>query len=115
MLYARCFSCRMVVPLWCSGRFMPHMPQPVAATPMGACCPACGVLPPVFVCGFCWAQQILVLPGTQPFASPVPGQSQPMAYTVTAPPNAPEKKLLAEFAKSLGEGLVKGIAQVVSN
>jgi hypothetical protein len=37
-----------------------------------------------------------------------------MAYTVTAPPNAPEKKLLAEFAKSLGEGLDEGVAQVVS-
>jgi hypothetical protein len=81
---------------------------------MGACCPACGVLPPVFVCGFCWAQQILVLPGTQPFASPVPGQGQQMAYTVTAPQNASEKKVLAAF-KGLGEGLVKGIAQVVSN
>jgi hypothetical protein len=81
---------------------------------MGACCPACGVLPPVFVCGFCWAQQILVLPGTQPFASPVPGQGQQMAYTVTAPQNASEKKVLAAF-KGLGEGLVQGIAQVVSN
>jgi hypothetical protein len=47
-------------------------------------------------------------------ASPVPGQGQPMAYTVTAPPNAPEKKLLAEFGKSFGEGLVKGLAQVIS-
>lgn len=116
VLYARCGFCGAIVPLWCSGRFMPHVPVPVAATPMGACCSVCGVLPPVFTCGFCWGQQLLVLSGAQLPASPVPGANQKFAPVIQAQPGASENALqtgFEQFVKSVAGELGKGVGQAI--
>jgi hypothetical protein len=113
VLYARCAFCGAIVPLYCSGRFMPHMPVPVVATPMGATCSTCGVLPPVFTCGFCWGQQLLYLPG----ASAAPQMGQNYAAVVQAQPGASDsalKGLFKEFGKGVGGELVKGLTQAMS-
>lgn len=70
MLYAGCSCCGAIVPLWCSGQFMPHMPTPAVRIPNGVGCPVCGPLPPIFTCGFCWTRQMLFLPGATPMAQP---------------------------------------------
>ena len=63
MLYARCAFCGYIAPLSCSGTFMPHPTTPVEATAMGATCPVCGPLPPVFTCPFFRHPVPLLLPG----------------------------------------------------
>jgi hypothetical protein len=76
----------------------------------------CGVLPPVFVCGFCGGQQLLVLPGAAPPAPAMPGANQAYAPVVQAQPNAPEHTLkgpLEKFAESFGTALGKGAVQAV--
>jgi hypothetical protein len=80
---------------------MPHMPVPVVATPMGAACQMCGVLPQIFTCGFCWTRQFLVLPG-----APVPAQ-QNLAPVVQAQQDAPPgavMQLLKQAAGGFGSG-----------
>lgn len=116
MLYARCGFCGAIVPLWCSGRFMPHMPVAVAATPMGAGCSMCGVLPPFFTCGYCWGQQLLVLPGATAPVSRVPGTSQNFAPVVQAQPGSSDRTLkrafdefTTRFAGKLGEGAAQAV------
>jgi hypothetical protein len=94
---------------------MPHMPVPVAATPMGPCCSACGVLPPVFTCGFCWGQQLLVLPGMAPPAA-MPGTQQAYAPVIHAQQNASDSTLKSGFSKlgeSFGSELGKAAAQAI--
>jgi len=116
MLYARCAFCGAIVPLWCSGRFMPHVPVPVAATQMGAFCSACGVLPPMFTCGFCWSQQLLVLPGAQPPAPAFAGAQQAYAPVVHAQQGASDvslKKLFGKFAESFVSEAGKGAANAM--
>jgi hypothetical protein len=108
VLYARCAFCGGIVPLWCAGSFMPHAPVAVAATPMGAYCSMCGVLPPMFACGFCGSQQYLVLPGMTPPAPAVPGMGQSYAPVVHEQPNAPKNVLvdaLEHAAKGFGEAM----------
>lgn len=112
MLYARCAFCGAIVPLWCSGQFMAHAPVPVAATPMGAACSMCGVLPPIFTCGFCWNRQFLLLPGAPPPAPAYPGATQSMAAVVQAPQNASDSVLRDAFTEFAGE-LGKGAAQAL--
>jgi hypothetical protein len=85
---------------------MPHMPMPVAATPMGAACQMCGVLPQIFTCGYCWTRQFLVLPG-----APVPAQ-QNLAPVVQAQQNASPgavMELLKEAAGKFGSGAAQQI------
>jgi hypothetical protein len=114
MLYARCAFCGAIVPLWCSGTFMPHMPMPVAATPAGPVCQACGVLPPVFTCGFCFGRQLLVLPGAQPPAPAFPGAQQTYAPVIQAQQGASESTLKKSFAK-FAEGFMNQAGQSAAN
>lgn len=117
MLYARCAYCGGIQPLWCSGLFMPHMPVPVAATPMGAACSACGVLPPVFTCGFCWGRQLLYLQGAPPPAPALPGANQAFAPVIHAPQGASEGTLkngFNELMRGVGGELGKGLVQAVT-
>jgi hypothetical protein len=109
VLYARCAFCGAIVPLWCSGQFMPHMPSPVAASPMGAYCSMCGVLSPVFTCGFCWGRQLLALPGAPTPAPAVPGTSPQHAQVVHAKSGASDKVLnkLFEVGGEIGKEAVR--------
>jgi hypothetical protein len=106
LLYAGCGNCGAVVPLWCSGQFMPHMPMPVVATPMGAACQMCGVLPQIFTCGNCWTRQFLVLPG-----APAPAQ-QNLAPVVQAQPNAAPGKVM-DLLKVAVDGFSTGAAKQI--
>ena len=110
MLYARCAFCGSVIPLMCSGSFMPHPPVYVAASPMGAFCSMCGVLPPYFMCMTCGTQQYLVLPGTRPPAMPA-GMSQNLAAVVQASPGQSQGSIsdvLGKIAAGLGKGAMEG-------
>ena len=118
MLYARCAFCGAIVPLWCSGRFMPHMPAAVAATPMGACCSMCGVLPPFFMCGFCGGQQLLLLPGAQPPAPVFPGAPRAFAPVVRAEQGASDsslKTLFMEFGKGFAGEFGKSVGHAAGS
>ena len=113
MLYARCGFCGGIVPLWCSGQFMPHMPIPVAASPMGPACMMGGVLPPIFTCGFCGGRQVLFLPGAPMPAPAFPGQTTNVAPVVQAQQNAPPHVLndmFKQLAGNIGTELGKGAA-----
>ena len=98
MLFTGCSCCRSIVPLYCGGQFVPHVPVPVGATPMGPCCNFCGLLAPVFVCTVCWTRQALYLPGSR-FAPPVgvPGLSQYVAPVVQAPMGTGQNQLSGLF------------------
>ncbi len=110
MLYAGCGFCGAIVPLWCSGQFMPHVPVAVAATPMGPTCSVCGILPPIFTCGFCWNRQFLVLPGA-PATAPLAGSSQNWAPVVQAQPGA-SQHVVMELLKEAAGGFGKEAAEV---
>jgi len=99
VLYARCGFCGGIAPLWCAGRFMPHVPAYVEATPMGAACPMCGVLPPVFTCMVCGNGQFLFLPGAPMPAPSFPGASQNFAPVIQAQPGASESVLTKAFGE----------------
>jgi len=58
MLYVGCGNCRSVVPLFCAGRFMPHVPLYLEGGPMGIFCGMCGPLPPIFTCMLCGVTQL---------------------------------------------------------
>jgi hypothetical protein len=113
MIYARCGNCTTVVPLWCSGQFMPHMPVAPVVTPHGAYCSMCGVLPPVFTCGYCWCRQFLMIQGAQLPAMQVgPGQS--VAAAIEAPAGASEnmlKKPFATFLENVASGVGTALGQ----
>jgi hypothetical protein len=101
VLYARCGNCGQIVPLWCSGQFMPHSPVPAVATPQGAYCSACGILPPIFMCGYCWCRQFLVVQGAQVPATQAIGPGQSVASAVQAPAGASPGMLKDAFAEFL--------------
>ena len=113
MLYVGCGFCRAIVPLWCSGQFMPHLPVLVVRGPMGVYCGMCGLLPPFFTCTFCWMRQMLFLPGIAVTPSAMsPGQNMTMAPVVQVQPGTPENlvpnfinELTAGFAKQFGSEL----------
>ena len=63
VLYVGCGNCRATIPLVCTGQFMPHIPLPIAASQAGVSCGFCGLLAPVFTCGYCWTSQALYVPG----------------------------------------------------
>ena len=117
MIYARCGNCATVVPLWCSGQFMPHMPVQPAATPHGAYCSVCGVLPPVFTCGRCWCRQYLMLEGAALPAMPAGGPGQSVASAVVAPEGAAPstlRSMLDAFLKSAAAQAGTGFGQQIS-
>jgi hypothetical protein len=107
VLYARCGNCAQIVPLWCTGQFMPHMPVAPVTTAHGAYCSMCGLLPPIFTCGFCWCRQYLVVQGAQNAAAPAIGPGQQTASAIQAPAGASPgmlKSSFAEFLKSFAGG-----------
>jgi len=106
VLYASCAACRGIQPLYCSGNFMPHMPMEVVPTPMGAACPNCGVIPQVFMCGFCGTPQYLLLPGVSTPTPAFAGSSQSYAAVVQAPAGASKSvvlDLVKEFVGGAGQ------------
>jgi hypothetical protein len=126
MLYVGCGSCRVIVPLWCAGQFLPHAPVLVAATPVGLYCNFCGSLPPIFTCTFCRTRQTLYLPGMA-FTPPrwVPGLTQYVAPVVQAQQGLGQNQLtgllknaamqfLKEVAGGFGEQLGQDAASAVS-
>src|SRR5215469_5869324 len=94
MLYVGCGNCRSIVQLICAGRFMPHMPTYVDAGPMGACCPYCGPMPPVFTCMQCGMTQMLYVAGSG-LAPPMMASGGPstIAPAVQAPQGASGSQL----------------------
>jgi hypothetical protein len=111
VLYASCAYCGFIQPLFCAGQFMPHMPLYVSATPMGAACPQCGPLPPVFMCR-CGFRQYLYLAGS----SPAPQQGYSYAVVVQAPQGASQQSLskavgdvVGKAATGLGRGAVEAM------
>ena len=93
---------------------MPHMPTYVDAGPMGACCPYCGPMPPVFTCMQCGMTQMLYVAGSG-FAPPMMASGGPstIAPAVQAPQGASGSQLtnllmsagksfLSEFAGHMG-------------
>ena len=112
MLYAGCSNCRSIVPLWCAGRFMPHMPAMVEPSPMGPYCAVDGPLPPIFTCMMCGMTQGLYVQGmSAPPSMPMGAQSL-VALAVQAPPNAPQgqvKGLVAQCASEFVKQFVGGV------
>lgn len=111
MLYARCAFCGYTAPLNCSGQFMPHPTMLVSLTAMGPTCPACGPLPPFFMCPN-MHQQYLYVPGY----SPAPQQGYAYAPVAQVQPGASDQSIQKELGKvavhlggKLGEGIVQGI------
>jgi hypothetical protein len=112
MLFAGCSSCRSVVPLYCGGRFMPHVPVPVEPTAMGPTCAWCGPLPPIFTCMVCGTVQGLYLPGMTVPPAQGAGIAPLVAPAVQAPQGASPaqvhgglKEVGLEFVRSFGKGL----------
>jgi|1186.fasta_scaffold79004_2 hypothetical protein len=109
MLYARCAYCGYIVPLSCSGTFMPHMTVAVEITGNGATCPMCGPLPLIFTCPFMHTQY-LYLPGV----SAMPQQGYTYAAVVQAQPGASKETLDSGFGQVLekvGAGIGKGAVE----
>ena len=83
----------------------------------GAYCSMCGVLPPIFTCGYCWCRQVLMVQGASPPATQAFGPGQGIAAVVQAPAGATPataKVALAEFLKNFAGELGKGMGQSVS-
>ena len=104
MLYVGCGNCRAVVPLFCAGRFMPHMPVYVEAGPMGIYCMCCGPMPPIFTCMQCRVTQLAYVSGTTlPTQMMLPGGPSTVAPVVRADAGASGnelKSLLMSAGKS---------------
>jgi hypothetical protein len=104
MLYVGCGNCRAVVPLFCGGRFMPHMPVYVDAGPMGIYCRLCGQLPPIFTCMQCGVTQLTYVSGAAlPRQLMLPGAPSTVAPVVRVDPAASGseiKNLLLSAGKS---------------
>lgn len=121
MLYAGCCNCRQIVPLFCSGTFLPHFPMAVAATTFGPECGLCGPLTPVFTCSSCWVTQGLYLPGmTAP--QRVPGAGPFVAPVVHAHQGANSHDLggqltdvAREFASEFGQQLGQDVSSMLGN
>lgn len=94
MLHVGCGNCRAVVPLFCAGSFMPHMPTFVFAGPMGPQCPYCGPKPPIFTCMHCGMTQMIYIQGS-PYLPPpaAPGMPRMIAPAVNAQPGASASSL----------------------
>ncbi len=113
MLYARCAYCGYTAPLNCSGAFMLHPTMFVSMTAMGPTCPACGPLPPIFVCPF-FHRQYLYVPGRTPM--PQPGAGPAYAPVVEAAPGASEHSLGKAFGIVVGNvatEIGKGAAEAI--
>jgi len=106
---------------------MPHMPAFVEAGPMGACCPYCGPLAPVFTCMQCGVMQMMYVSGAgfAPQLMPTSGPST-VAPAVEAPQGASGShlskllieaggKFLTEFAGQMGNGFGKDASQWASS
>ena len=85
---------------------MPHYIQPMQATPMGAACPMCGVLPPMWTCGNCGTFQLLAIPGAPMPTQNAAGMGQPLAPVVQAPQGSSTSTLLKLF-----EPMMKGFGE----
>lgn len=111
MLYVGCSYCRSVVPLWCAGQFLPHVPLPAAASPQGVYCNLCGPLFPVFTCTFCWARQMLFLPGVTSVPSSLcPGPTANIAPVIQAPPGA-SPSVLSDLFKQAASGFLSQLGK----
>jgi hypothetical protein len=117
MLHAGCGNCGAVVPLFCAGQFMPHVPLYAEAGPMGIFCRCCGPKQPVFTCTLCGMTQMLYLPGAG-FAPQMmgPGAPRMVAPVVNAHSGAggneiknllmsAGKSFFSEFASHMGSQL----------
>jgi hypothetical protein len=115
MLYTGCSGCGAVVPLFCAGQFLPHMPMYVQSTPLGIVCNICGILPPVFTCTLCGTVQRLYVQGMN--FNPqqvVAGGVSRIAPVVQSNANTKEsavKSLLSNAAKSFAGEFGKGVAK----
>ena len=106
MLFAGCSNCQSIVPLWCAGQFMPHMPMPAEASPMGPYCGFCGPVPPIFTCMTCGARQWLFMPGARVPPPQVMGAGPPsIAPVVQASEHTNEHDLKSMCGKILSDFL----------
>jgi hypothetical protein len=112
MLFAGCSSCRSVVPLWCAGQFMPHMPTPVEPSPAGPYCRWCGQMPPIFMCMVCGTRQGLYVPGMAAPPAPSMGAAPLVAPAVQAPQGASEGQVRGLIMTFVREGLASMGQQV---
>jgi hypothetical protein len=118
MLFAGCSSCRSIVPLWCAGQVMPHMPVPVEPSPMGPYCRFCGQMPPIFTCMVCGTTQGLFMPGMAAPPAPAMGAGPLVAPAVQAPEAASQgdvRSLIMSFVRegvsSMGEQVGQEVGQ----
>ena len=102
MLHAGCGNCGAVVPLYCTGQFMPHLPLYAEAGPMGIFCRCCGPKQPIFTCTMCGMTQVLYLPGA---LGPIVEQLLMNAG----------KSFVSEFASHMGGQLGDQFGQTASN
>jgi hypothetical protein len=120
MLYAGCARCQSVTTLMCGGQFMPHVPVPVEASPMGPACGWCGPLPPIFTCMVCGTTQGLYIPGMTVPPAQGAGVAPLVAPVAQAPPGASANQVHGgikdagrEFVTSFSKGLGEEAAKVV--
>ena len=114
MLFAGCSSCRSIVPLWCAGQFMPHVPVPVEPSPVGPYCQFCGQMPPIFLCTVCGTRQGLYMPGMAAPPAPAMGAAQLVAPVVQAPQAASHGEihnLIMSFVREGVSAAGKGFGQ----
>ena len=114
MLFAGCSSCRSIVPLWCAGQFMPHVPVPVEPSPMGPYCQFCGQMPLIFLCTVCGTRQGLYMPGMAAPPAPAMGAAPLVAPVVQAPQAASHGEvhdLIMSFVREGVSAMGKGVGQ----
>jgi len=104
VLFAGCSNCRSIVPLFCAGKFMPHVPVPVEPSPMGPCCGFCGPMPPVFMCTICGTVQGLYMQGMSTQAMQQPGVG-PLVAPVVQSHGSPSQSEFRHFVHELVGGL----------
>ena len=112
MLHAACSFCRVIVPLYCGGRFMPHYPVPVFRLGISPACQICGPMPPVFTCMHCGMQQPVLLAG-----APIPQSSFAGASYVAPVFEAPQNSspsFLREAALSVVKGFGRDLGRELS-
>jgi hypothetical protein len=116
MLFAGCSSCRSIVPLWCAGQFMPHVPMPVEPSPVGPYCQFCGQMPPIFLCTVCGTRQGLYMPGMAAPPAPAMGAAPLVAPVVQAPQAASHGEvhdLIMSFVREGVSAAGKGAGQAL--
>jgi hypothetical protein len=69
--------------------------------PQGAYCSVCGILPPIFTCGFCWCRQYLLVQGAQAPPMNAMGSGQSVAAAIQAPAGAPPNRIKDAFGEFL--------------